>query len=168
MEFYAASEGNCTLVNITSKTGACGFVPLVNSLVPVLPTKLIRIDNAMNPIRDEKGFCVETRPGEKGLLVGIIGKSTKTAFNGYANNSQASNKKVIEDLFKKGQRAFNSGREIYEYSLHLFDNEFNPIFLKLFIQSHSDYYSTIFFNLSSLNRINECFSRSIYSLLNLD
>jgi hypothetical protein len=89
----------------------------------VLPTKLIRIDNAMNPIRDEKGFCVETRPGEKGLLVGIIGKSTKTAFNGYANNSQASNKKVIEDLFKKGQRAFNSGRDIltrYNYFLYFF------------------------------------------------
>ena len=95
-------------------------MPLVNSLVPVLPTKLIRIDNAMNPIRDEKGFCVETRPGEKGLLVGIIGKSTKTAFNGYANNSQASNKKVIEDLFKKGQRAFNSGRDNKDITIFFF------------------------------------------------
>lgn len=110
LEFYAASEGNCTMVNITSKLGACGFVPLVNSLVPVLPVKIIRIDDQMNPIRDERGFCMEARAGEKGLLVGIIGKSTKTAFNGYANNAQASNKKIINDLFKTGQRAFNSGR----------------------------------------------------------
>ena len=105
-------------------------MPLVNSLVPVLPTKLIRIDNAMNPIRDEKGFCVETRPGEKGLLVGIIGKSTKTAFNGYANNSQASNKKVIEDLFKKGQRAFNSGRDNKDITIFFFFFRINKFFTR--------------------------------------
>jgi len=33
----------------------------------------------------------------------------KTSYNGYANNSKESNKKIIEDVFKKGQRAFNSG-----------------------------------------------------------
>ena len=63
----------------------------------------------MNPIRDENGFCIECGKGEKGLLIGIIGNSPKTAFNGYANNAQASNKKIIENVFKKGQRAFNSG-----------------------------------------------------------
>lgn len=110
-EFYAASEGNCTMVNITSKLGACGFVPLINSLIPVLPARIVRIDENMNPIRDERGFCQEARAGEKGLLVGIIGKSTKTAFNGYANNPQASSKKIIENLFKKDQRAFNSGSQ---------------------------------------------------------
>lgn len=97
------------MINITSKLGACGFVPLINSLVAVLPSRIIKIDENMNPIRDERGFCQETRPGEKGLLVGIIGNTTKTAFNGYANNAQASNKKIITDLFKKDQRAFNSG-----------------------------------------------------------
>lgn len=109
VEFYAASEGNCTMVNITSKIGACGFMPLLNSIIPVLPTNIIRIDEHMNPIRDKRGFCIETRAGEKGLLIGTIGKSTKTAFNGYANNAQASHKKIIEDVFRKGQRAFNSG-----------------------------------------------------------
>lgn len=97
------------MVNITCKQGACGFVPLINTLIPVLPVRIVKIDENMNPIRDERGFCLETRAGEKGLLVGIIGKSTKTAFNGYANNAQASNKKIIENVFKTGQRAFNSG-----------------------------------------------------------
>ena len=63
----------------------------------------------MNPIRDKNGFCVRCKDGEKGLLIGIIGKTTKTAFNGYANNTEATKKKIIEDVFKKGQTAFNSG-----------------------------------------------------------
>ena len=109
VEFYAASEGNCTMINISSKIGACGFVPLINRFISLLPIYVIKIDDEMNPIRDEQGFCIQCRPGEKGLLIGVIGKSTKTAYNGYANNSQASNKKIIENVFRPGQRAFNSG-----------------------------------------------------------
>ena len=62
----------------------------------------------MNPIRDEKGFCIRCKGEEKGLLIGIIGNTAKTAFNGYANNREATKKKIIEDVFKKGQSAFNS------------------------------------------------------------
>ena len=109
VEFYAASEGNCTMVNITSKIGACGFVPLVNRIFGLLPARIVRIDEHMNVVRDKNGFCIECPPGEKGLLVGIIGNSAKTAYTGYANNSQASKKKVIENVFKKGQTAFDSG-----------------------------------------------------------
>ncbi len=110
IEFYAASEGNCTMVNLTSKIGACGFLPLINRFVNLLPVYLVKIDDDMNLIRNEKGFCIPCKPGERGLLIGIIGNKAKTAYNGYANNSQASNKKIIEDVFKKGQRAFNSGK----------------------------------------------------------
>ena len=63
----------------------------------------------MNPIRDNNGFCIECKRGEKGLLIGIIGRSTQTQYSGYANNSEATNKKIIRDVFKKGQNAFNSG-----------------------------------------------------------
>jgi solute carrier family 27 fatty acid transporter 1/4 len=63
----------------------------------------------MNPIRDSKGLCIECEPNEKGLLVGIIGTKPKTAFSGYANSSKESSKKIIEDVLKKGQRAFNTG-----------------------------------------------------------
>jgi solute carrier family 27 fatty acid transporter 1/4 len=109
IEFYAASEGNCTMVNLTSKIGACGFLPLVNRLVNLLPVYLVRIDDEMNLIRDKSGFCIPCRPGERGLLVGIIGNRAKTAYNGYANNAKESSKKIIENVFRKGQRAFNSG-----------------------------------------------------------
>ena len=63
----------------------------------------------MNPIRDKKGFCIQCDVGEKGLLVGVIGNSTTTDYSGYANQKENSNKKIIENLFKKNQRAFNTG-----------------------------------------------------------
>lgn len=113
MEFYAASEGNCTMINVTSKIGSCGFLPLINKYVKILSVFLIKIDSDMNPIRDKNGFCIESKPGERGLLIGIIGNTAKTAYNGYANNKKASSSKIIEDVFKKGQRAFNSGDSMY-------------------------------------------------------
>jgi len=40
--------------------------------------------------------------GEKGLLIGIIGKTVNSQYSGYANNSQASRTKIIENVFKNG------------------------------------------------------------------
>ena len=106
-------------------------MPLINSYIKILSIYLIKIDDNMVPIRDKNGFCIECKRGEKGLLIGMIGNTAKvinsnlewflfkkmyfktsffkTSYNGYANNSKESNKKIIEDVFKKGQRAFNSG-----------------------------------------------------------
>lgn len=65
----------------------------------------------MEPLRDEDGYCAEVKPGEIGIIVGeIIEKSTKSAYSGYANSDDASNKKIIKNLFKQGQSAFNSGK----------------------------------------------------------
>ncbi|RNA44931.1 long-chain fatty acid transport 4 [Brachionus plicatilis] len=110
LEFYAASEGNCTMLNLDYKVGSCGFKPLLTRLIKnVYPIFLIKIDEQMNPIRDQEGFCIECEVGEKGLLVGIIGNEPTKAFNGYANNPEASKKKIIENVFKTGQKAFNTG-----------------------------------------------------------
>jgi hypothetical protein len=43
-------------------------------------------------------------------MVGIIMKSLYTAYNGYANQKEASEKKVIRNLFKPNQNAFNTGK----------------------------------------------------------
>ena len=43
----------------------------------------------MNPIRDSNGFCIDCERGQKGLLIGFIGRSTQTQYSGYANNSEA-------------------------------------------------------------------------------
>jgi acyl-CoA synthetase (AMP-forming)/AMP-acid ligase II len=63
----------------------------------------------MNPIRDKNGYCIQCDIGEKGLLVAVIGKSILTDFCGYAHQAEKSNRKIIDNLFKQNQRAFNTG-----------------------------------------------------------
>lgn len=98
-------------VNTEGKYGACGFIPIINrySPFPLLPTYIIRIDDEMNVVRDENGLCVQCDIGEPGLIVGQISRSTKQDYAGYANSKEASEKKIVRDLFRKGQNAFNSG-----------------------------------------------------------
>ncbi len=106
---YGATEGNCILVNFLGHYGACGFIPVINRYAKILPTFIIKIDQDSNPIRDSNGFCVQCKPGEKGVIVGVIATNTKEAYNGYANNKEASEKKIIKNLFKENQNAFNTG-----------------------------------------------------------
>ena len=64
----------------------------------------------MIPIRDSRGLCVQCEPNEKGILVGAIDpKITRQQYNGYANNTQASENKIIKNLFKKDENGFNTG-----------------------------------------------------------
>ncbi len=96
-------------IEFKGKEGACGFIPLLNDILKVLPTSIIRIDDDLKPMRDSHGFCIPCKPNEKGVAVGVIGNTAKTTFTGYANDKKATNSKIIQDLFKHGQRAFNSG-----------------------------------------------------------
>lgn len=63
----------------------------------------------MKPIRDVNGYCIKCKSGEKGLIIGIIEETPLRAFNGYVNNLEESKKKIINDVFAKGQKAYNSG-----------------------------------------------------------
>lgn len=96
------------LVNVDNKEGACGFISQIAPFV--YPATLIRIDeNTHKPIRDRNGLCVIARPGEVGEFVGKINENDPTrAFDGYANKD-ATKKKIIENVFRKGDRAFASG-----------------------------------------------------------
>eukprot|EP01100_Stratorugosa_tubuloviscum_P007981 TRINITY_DN32_c3_g1_i1.p1 TRINITY_DN32_c3_g1~~TRINITY_DN32_c3_g1_i1.p1 ORF type:complete len:651 (+),score=321.74 TRINITY_DN32_c3_g1_i1:78-2030(+) len=107
-EFYAATEGNASLVNPTSKVGAIGFIsPLIK---PSYPLKIVKFDIENEvPIRDEKGFCIECAADEVGELLGKIDDSDPTRqFDGYTDKS-ATNKKIMSDAFVKGDRYFRSG-----------------------------------------------------------
>lgn len=94
---------------MTGKVGSCGFFPLIAKVLPVYQVFLIRVDENAKPIRDENGFCIKCKSGERGVLIGIIGTSPERAYDGYANNTEASRSKIIEHVFKKGQQAFFSG-----------------------------------------------------------
>lgn len=52
--------------------------------------------------------------GEPGLLVGKIKKTTQSSFSGYVEKS-ASEKKIIRDVFHKGDEVFNSGNILINY-----------------------------------------------------
>ncbi|KAK6618734.1 hypothetical protein RUM43_013125 [Polyplax serrata] len=107
-EFYGATEGNSNLVNIDNKVGAVGFVPrLAGAVYPVV---LIKVNpETEEPIRNSKGYCIRCQPGEPGMFVGKINpKKTINSFAGYADK-EASEKKILRDVFSKGDQYYNSG-----------------------------------------------------------
>jgi hypothetical protein len=97
------------LVNIDSHPGACGFFCV--SLPRVLGSVLVRYDpETMEPLRDEKTkLCIQCKTGERGLLLGMIKKSIFNQYDGYVNNPSGTNRKIVEDIYIKGDRAFNTG-----------------------------------------------------------
>lgn len=72
--------------------------------------QVIRVDEETGePIRNAKGFCIRCNPGETGLLIGRIdARNALTTYNGYADRG-ASEKKLLHNVFRKGDVFFNSG-----------------------------------------------------------
>jgi solute carrier family 27 fatty acid transporter 1/4 len=108
---YSFDENNFIyLVNIDSHPGACGFYSLI--IPRALGSVLVQFDQTtMEPIRDEKTkLCVRCKEGERGLLLGMIGQGILHAFDGYVNNPSGTNKKIVKDVYKKGDQAFNTGK----------------------------------------------------------
>ncbi|KAJ3079809.1 hypothetical protein HK102_003496, partial [Quaeritorhiza haematococci] len=88
-EFYASSEGECFIAKF----------------------KIVKLDlESEEPIRRKNGFCIECKPDEPGeLLAPIIAGDLSKDFKGYHNNSKATHKKVLRDVFAKGDAYFRSG-----------------------------------------------------------
>jgi citronellyl-CoA synthetase len=103
-EFYGASEGNVSFVNLLNKDCTIG---MTGSRVA-----LVRYDVDEDEIvRDEQGHCIEVAPGEPGLLLGHI--SEDAVFEGYTN-AEATESKVVRNAFEEGDAWFNSGDLIRE------------------------------------------------------
>lgn len=107
LEFYGATEGNANVMNIDNKMGAIGFF---SRIIPsVYPVSLIKVDEDGEPIRNSKGLCQVCKPNEPGAFIGKISPNNPTrAFLGYVDK-KASEKKVIHNVFTKGDSAFLSG-----------------------------------------------------------
>ncbi len=104
MEFYGATEGNIALVNFI-KVGSLGYKsPFFPFLQQIALLKIHPVSGEY--IKDKGGFYIEARTNEPGELVGKITKDTP--FVGY-QNAAASNKKVLTDVFRKGDKYFLSG-----------------------------------------------------------
>ena len=98
-EFYGATEGNAANVNLENRVG------MVGRLLP--GQRIVKCDLATGEVqRNEAGFCEDVEVGETGLLITVI--SSATPFDGYADK-EATEKKILVDVFKKGDRCFNTG-----------------------------------------------------------
>ncbi len=107
LEFYGSTEGNVSLFNFDGKQGAIGRVP--KWLKNKINIRLVRFDvNTEEPVRGANGLCEECRPGEIGEAVGLISADPKHDFSGYADKA-ASEKKMLTDVFVRGDRYFRTG-----------------------------------------------------------
>jgi fatty-acyl-CoA synthase len=110
LEFYAATEGNVSLVNVEGRPGAIGRVP--RFLAHRFPAALVKYDaEADTPVRDARGFCVRCAPHEVGEAIGRIPidrSKVGSRFDGYTNE-QASEEKILRDVFEPGDAWFRTG-----------------------------------------------------------
>lgn len=105
-EFYGATEGNINFMNHTGKIGSVGRATFFHKLF--FTFHLIKYDFQKDePIRDEQGWCSDVKKGEPGLLISQVNE--KNPFFGYAGNKKQTEKKLLCDVFKKGDVYFNTG-----------------------------------------------------------
>jgi len=99
-ELYGASEGNAGFVNVFNLKRTVGFSPMTFSIV--------RFDvESEQPVLDAQGRFQKVRKGETGLLMTEV--SPKAPFDGYTNNREASDAKLLRNVFKQGDCWFNTG-----------------------------------------------------------
>ena len=107
LEFYGATEGNVSLFNFDGREGAVGRAP--RWLRRRFNVRVIQFDvEADEPIRGPNGFCIEAGAGQVGECVGQIGTEVRTQYTGYMDRV-ASEKKILRDVFKKGDAWFATG-----------------------------------------------------------
>ncbi len=107
LEFYGSTEGNVSLFNFDGKQGAIGRVP--KFLKKQINIRLVAFDvDTEQPVRLPNGLVRECGPGEIGEAIGMIGNDIRHDFSGYADKA-ASEKKILTDVFARGDRWFRTG-----------------------------------------------------------
>jgi fatty-acyl-CoA synthase len=106
-EFYGSTEGNVSVFNFDGKPGAIGRVP--GFLKNKINFRLVRFDmETEEPVRGPDGLCQLVRANEVGEAIGRIGDDPRHAYSGYADKA-ASEKKILRDVFVRGDRWFRTG-----------------------------------------------------------
>jgi fatty-acyl-CoA synthase len=110
LEFYAATEGNVSLVNVEGRPGAIGRIPPF--LAHRFPATLVKYDLETDaPARDARGCCVRCAPNEVGEAIGRLlsdRPDVGSRFEGYTNED-ASERKILRDVFEPGDAWFRTG-----------------------------------------------------------
>jgi fatty-acyl-CoA synthase len=118
IEFYGATEGNVSLINLDGPIGAVGRVP--SYLKWKFNIDIIRYDveTGENP-RGSDGFCLRVDDDEVGEVIGEIREDDpRFRFDGY-ETKEATQKKILRNVFKPGDAWFRTGdlmkRDAYGY-----------------------------------------------------
>jgi len=107
LEFYGSTEGNVSMFNFDGREGAIGRVP--KWLRKRFNVRLVQFDlETEEPVRGINGLCVEAGPGQIGECIGHIGGDARSEYSGYVDKA-ASEKKVLRDVFEKGDAFFATG-----------------------------------------------------------
>ncbi len=105
VEVYGATEGVGGLININ---GVPGMIGKLSSAGVVRMGEVARYDPQKGEVvRNDRGFVVKCRPGETGMFLAKI--DDRSPFSGYKGNRKATSEKIIENVFRKGDRYFISG-----------------------------------------------------------
>lgn len=107
-EFYGATEAPGIIVNLSNKVGSVGRVPMRR----LSHMRIVRYDvDTDDYVRDKNGLCIECQPNEVGELLVKLDETPRTAvseFRGYTDQT-ATEKKIVRDVFEKGDRYYRSG-----------------------------------------------------------
>jgi fatty-acyl-CoA synthase len=107
LEFYGATEGNVSMFNFDGRVGAIGRVP--GWLKKRFNFRLVQFDvEKEEEVRTAGGLCIEAGPGQIGECIGKIGNDARTEFTGYVDKA-ASDRKILRDVFEKGDAWFRTG-----------------------------------------------------------
>jgi fatty-acyl-CoA synthase len=110
LEFYAATEGSFSLVNVEGKVGAIGRVP--SFLAHRFPLALVQYDHAAGkPVRGLNGFCMRCATGETGEAIGKIQAQAAQPggdFEGYTDDEQSA-QKILRHVFEQGDAWYRTG-----------------------------------------------------------
>ncbi|ESP00513.1 hypothetical protein LOTGIDRAFT_206138 [Lottia gigantea] len=124
LEFFAATEGNTLLFQLSNKPGSCGRLsPFIQKLEP-FPRRLVKYDyDTAEPLRDKNGRCIPIKPGEVGILLSGVNPLTKD-LPMYKASRAENDKKIVRNAFVDGDEYFNYGDLLYldkDYFLYFND-----------------------------------------------
>lgn len=108
IEFYGATEGNVSLINLNGRIGAMGRVP--GYLKSRFNIEIVSHDVESGTIpRRSDGFCTLAKPGEVGELLGEIRPDdARFRYDGYQDD-RATQKKILRNVITKGDAWFRTG-----------------------------------------------------------
>ena len=107
LEFYGSTEGNVSMFNFDGREGAIGRAP--KWLRKRFNVRLVQFDvETGEPIRNLQGLCIDCGAGQTGECIGQIGGDARSEYAGYVDKA-ASDKKILRDVFEKGDRWFSTG-----------------------------------------------------------